>query len=231
MSEQIPLLPADDDSPKARRITTANRDVPRFPGAEVPATDDWEMLKKAALGCRGCDLYRRATQTVFGEGERQAKWMLLGEQPGDQEDIAGKPFVGPAGKLLDRALADAGIDRAQCYVTNAVKHFKWEPRGKRRLHQKPDNAEIAACRGWWEAELRLIAPQFLVCLGGTAARAVFGRAVKVMQERGTLLETPWSKQTLVTVHPSALLRLPDPELREQGYAEFVQDLKLTTKGK
>jgi DNA polymerase len=202
-----------------------NRRIPPLAKAEVPATDDLEVLRKTARGCRACPLYRRATQTVFGEGPANARWVFLGEQPGDQEDLAGRPFVGPAGKLLDRALADAGIDRAQCYVTNAVKHFKWEARGKRRLHEKPDRGEIMACRPWWQAELRLIAPRFLICLGATAARAVFDRVVKVTQERGIIVETPWAEATLVTVHPSSLLRIPDSESRARAYAHFVNDLQ------
>jgi uracil-DNA glycosylase family protein len=192
--------------------------------AEVPRTRSLSVLRSAAKHCEACPLYRNATQTVFGEGPRDARIVFLGEQPGDEEDREGRPFIGPAGRLLDRALAEAGVDRTQCYVTNAVKHFKWEPRGKRRLHQKPNSLEIAACRPWWQAELALLKPQFLVCLGGTAARAVFGREVKVMRERGKLVATPWAEQTLITIHPSALLRAPDPDAREQGFALFVREL-------
>jgi DNA polymerase len=192
--------------------------------AEVPRTRSLTTLRNAARNCEACPLYRNATQTVFGEGPRNARIVLIGEQPGDEEDRKGRPFVGPAGRLLDRALAEAGVDRAQCYVTNAVKHFKWEPRGKRRLHQKPNSLEIAACRPWWQAELALIKPQFLICLGGTAARAVFGRQVKVMRERGKLVATPWAERTLITIHPSALLRAPDAAARERGFALFVREL-------
>jgi DNA polymerase len=192
--------------------------------ADVPRTRSLSTLRTAARGCEACPLYRNATQTVFGEGPRHARIVFIGEQPGDEEDRKGRPFVGPAGRLLDRALAEAGVDRAQCYVTNAVKHFKWEPRGKRRLHQKPNSREIAACRPWWQAELALIKPQFLVCLGGTAARAVFGREVKVMRERGKLVATPWAERTLITIHPSALLRAPDDATRERGFALFVREL-------
>jgi len=186
--------------------------------------DPWRELRERACHCEACPLYRRATQTVFGEGPPTAQIVFLGEQPGDQEDRDGRPFVGPAGKLLDRALADAGIDRAKCYVTNAVKHFKWEPRGKRRLHKKPNETEIAACRPWWQEELRLIRPRFLVCLGATAAKAVFGRIVKIMTERGALMESEWAEHALVTVHPSSLLRVPDPAQRKDAYARFVADL-------
>ncbi|HEV7868643.1 MAG TPA: UdgX family uracil-DNA binding protein [Chthoniobacteraceae bacterium] len=194
--------------------------------APVPATDDWEVVRRAALKCTACPLYRLGTQTVFGEGPRDADIVFLGEQPGDQEDREGRPFIGPAGQLLDRALVEAGVNRERCYVTNAVKHFKWEPRGKRRIHQKPDTAEIGACKPWWKAELALIKPRRLVCLGGTAARAVFGRVVKVTQERGSFVETEFASETLITVHPSSLLRAPDPAARERDYALFVRDLAL-----
>jgi uracil-DNA glycosylase family protein len=192
--------------------------------AQVPQTRSLSALRNAARSCEACPLYQNATQTVFGEGPRHAAVVLIGEQPGDEEDRKGKPFVGPAGRLLDRALTEAGVDRSQCYVTNVVKHFKWEPRGKRRLHQKPNSSEIAACRPWWKAELALIKPRILVCLGSTAARAVFGREVKVMRERGKVVATPWAERTLITIHPSALLRVPDAEAREQGFALFVREL-------
>jgi len=197
--------------------------------AKVPATSDWDVLRGAARTCKACPLYKNATQTVFGEGPLKARIVLLGEQPGDAEDLEGRPFVGPAGRLLERALAEAGVDRARCYVTNAVKHFKWKPRGKRRLHEKPNNAEIAACRPWWQAELKLIRPQFLVCLGGTAARAVFEREVKVMSERGSIVKTAWAERTLVTIHPSSLLRIPDSEARHREFARFVGELTLLAK--
>jgi uracil-DNA glycosylase family protein len=183
-------------------------------------------LRTAASACRACPLYKNATQTVFGEGPLDARIVLIGEQPGDAEDREGRPFVGPAGNLLDRALAEAGVDRAQCYITNAVKHFKWEPRGKRRLHKKPNNAEIGACRPWWKAELALIKPQFLVCLGSTAAHAVLEREVKVLRERGSFVKTEWAERTLITIHPSSLLRMPDPESKAREFARFVEELAL-----
>jgi DNA polymerase len=199
---------------------------PRLSVASPPETDNWQTLRRAALHCEACPLYRHATQTVFGEGREHARIVLIGEQPGDQEDREGRPFVGPAGRLLDRALVEAGIDREKCYVTNAVKHFKWKERGKRRLHQKPDRGEITACRPWWVAELRLLQPEFIVLLGSTAAKAVLERDVKVTQERGHFVETPWSKRTLITVHPSSLLRMPDPETKAREFARFVKDLRL-----
>ncbi|HEY5895649.1 MAG TPA: UdgX family uracil-DNA binding protein [Chthoniobacterales bacterium] len=194
--------------------------------AVVPKTDDWPRLRRAASRCRACPLWENATQTVFGEGPQTASIFLIGEQPGDREDREGKPFVGPAGKLLDRALADAGVDRDACYVTNAVKHFKNEPRGKRRLHKKPNQSEISACEPWWKAELALIRPRTLVCLGATAAHVVFERVVRVQKERGAFLVSPASERTLVTVHPSSLLRLPDSADRNREYGRFVDDLKL-----
>jgi DNA polymerase len=193
--------------------------------ATVPSTRSLAVLRKAALRCRACPLYRNATQTVFGEGPKNARIVFIGEQPGDSEDREGRPFVGPAGKLLDRALAEIGISRESCYVTNAVKHFKWKPRGKRRLHEKPDRGEIHACRPWWNAELALLRPHMLVCLGSTAARAVFERDVKITAERGVFVETPWCPRTLITVHPSALLRIPDSAGRAREYARFVADLR------
>jgi uracil-DNA glycosylase family protein len=192
--------------------------------AGPPVTKNWNELRKAARSCRACPLYRNATQTVFGDGPRKARIVLMGEQPGDQEDLEGRPFIGPAGRLLDRALAAAGVDRDGCYVTNAVKHFKWEPRGKRRLHKKPNGREIAACRPWWQAELRMLQPRFLVCLGATAAHAVSGRPVKVTLERGRFFRTEWAERTLITVHPSSLLRVPDAESREREFARFVREL-------
>lgn len=193
--------------------------------APVPPTDDWDAVRDAALGCRACPLWKIGTQTVFGEGRKRAKMMMLGEQPGDQEDLAGKPFIGPSGKLLDRALEEAGIDRGTVYVTNTVKHFKWEPRGKRRLHKKPGAREIAACRPWLEAELRIVKPALLVCLGSTAAQAIFGPAFRVTQDRGRVLESPLAPRVLATVHPSSLLRAPDEETRLREYEKFVADLR------
>jgi uracil-DNA glycosylase len=189
----------------------------------VPERPSLPKLREAAAGCTACDLYKTGTQTVFGEGTRKAEAMFVGEQPGDQEDRAGKPFVGPAGRLLDEALADAGIDRAQVYVTNVVKHFKWVGRGKRRIHQKPNWAEVAACRPWLDAELAVVEPRVLVCLGATAAQALLGRQFRVTQQRGRPVESELAEHVLATIHPSAILR--DPESREQEYAAFVDDLK------
>ncbi|HEV7403517.1 MAG TPA: UdgX family uracil-DNA binding protein [Chthoniobacteraceae bacterium] len=200
-------------------------DAEEWHPARPPETTSLRTLATAAAGCQACPLYKDATQTVFGEGPRDAEIVLLGEQPGDQEDLAGHPFVGPAGLLLDRALGDAGVDREKCYVTNVVKHFKWEPRGKRRLHQTPNSRDIAACRPWMEAELGILQPRLLVCLGATAAKAVFGPAMRVTQARGKFLESLYAKRTLVTVHPSSLLRAPTDEAREENYKLFVADLR------
>ncbi len=190
----------------------------------LPATLSLPTLREAARGCRGCELYRLGTQTVFGEGLREAPVMLVGEQPGDQEDIQGRPFVGPAGKLLDRALIEAGIDRSRTYVTNAVKHFKWEPRGKRRIHQKPTWAELTACRPWLDAELAVVKPRVLVCLGATAAQALLGRQFRVTRQRGQLVPSPLAEHVTATIHPSAILRARD-EQREAEYDAFVDDLR------
>jgi len=190
----------------------------------VPPRPSLASLRGAAADCRACPLWQRGTQTVFGEGERHARVVLVGEQPGNDEDLAGKPFVGPAGKLLDRALEQAGIDRGRVYVTNVVKHFKWEPKGKRRIHAKPNAGEIAACRPWLEAELELIRPEVLVCLGATAAQALLGRRFRVSQERGTFVDSPLARYTTATVHPSAILRAPDDDARHAEMAHFVDDL-------
>jgi len=195
---------------------TAN---PLFP-AKVPE------LRAEATNCRACSLWKNATQTVFGEGPTDAEIMLVGEQPGDKEDLAGKPFVGPAGQVLDRALKDAGIEREKTYVTNAVKHFKFVPRGKARIHQKPMTAEIRACRQWYEAELEAIKPSLVVALGATAAQSVLGKITAIGKVRGKILDTADGAKTLVTVHPSYLLRLPDPNAKEREYARFVDDLKI-----
>jgi DNA polymerase len=197
--------------------------------ASTPETSSLATLKKAAKTCTACHLYKHATQTVFGEGAKGATLMLLGEQPGDQEDIAGKPFVGPAGKILDRALEEAGIDRGEVYVTNTVKHFKWEPRGKRRIHKKPNSREIAACRPWLEAELRIVGPGLLVCLGATAAQAIFGPTFRVTRDRGKIMSSEFAPKVLATVHPSSLLRQPDEESREREYKLFVADLRVALK--
>jgi uracil-DNA glycosylase len=181
-------------------------------------------LRKEAAGCKACDLYKTATQVVFGEGPSGAEAMFVGEQPGDQEDTAGRPFVGPAGKLFDQALEDAGIDRGKVYVTNVVKHFKWVGRGKRRIHQKPNWAEIAACRPWLDGELAAVEPRVLVCLGATAAQALLGRQFRVTRERGKPVDSDLAEHVLATIHPSAILR-GEPESRDQEYAAFVRDLK------
>jgi DNA polymerase len=197
--------------------------------ATPPETSSLTEVRKAASNCTACHLYKRATQTVFGEGPKRAPIMLMGEQPGDFEDVAGKPFVGPAGKILDRALAEAGINRDEVYVTNAVKHFKWEPRGKRRIHRKPNSREIAACRPWLEAELRLIKPKLLVCLGSTAGQTIFGPSFRVTRERGKVLSSKLAPKVVTTVHPSSLLRQPDEMSRDREYARFVVDLRVALK--
>jgi len=185
-----------------------------------------ERLRAEAAHCTRCDLYRDATQAVFGEGPAKARLMLVGEQPGDKEDLEGKPFVGPAGRMLDKALQEAGVNRAEAYVTNAVKHFKWEPAGKRRLHKKPNSREIAACRPWLVSEIESLQPELIVCLGVTAAQSVLQRAVKVTEERGKLLDSPFGVKALVTVHPSSLLRIQDRPDKETAWKAFVRDLKL-----
>src|ERR671915_2042881 len=183
----------------------------------VPDTTNIRKLNAAAHECRGCDLYKTATQVVFGAGPKKARVMFVGEQPGDQEDRQGQPFVGPAGALLDKALEDAGIPRDDVYVTNAVKHFKWEPRGKRRIHKKPRVSEIKACRPWLEAELRAVKPAVLVCLGATAAQSVLGPQFKLMQHRGTVIPSSLAERVVATIHPSAVLRAPDSEGRREAY--------------
>src|SRR5437879_3715116 len=197
--------------------------------APVPDTSSLNEVREAARDCTACHLYKRATQTVFGEGPKRAPIMLVGEQPGDYEDVAGKPFVGPAGKILNRALEDAGINRDEVYVTNAVKHFKWEPRGKRRIHQKPSARDIAACRPWLEAELRLVEPKLVVVLGSTAGQTIFGPSFRVMKERGKVLSSRLAGKVVATVHPSSLLRQPDEASREREYKNFVADLRVAVK--
>ena len=199
--------------------------------ANAPPPDDQKgkiplaELAESARGCTACDLHETGTQTVFGEGGPESKLMFVGEQPGDQEDKSGHPFVGPAGKLLDRALAEAGIDRKLVYLTNVVKHFKWEPRGKRRIHAKPNGAEIAACRPWLETEIALVKPRVLVCLGATAAQALLGRAFKVTRQRGTFVPSTLAPRVTATVHPSSILRAPDEDSRRAEMRLFVRDLK------
>jgi len=183
-------------------------------------------VRDDAKNCRACDLYKHATQAVFGEGPAKATVMLIGEQPGDAEDLSGHPFVGPAGQLLDRALADAGIDRRAVYLTNAVKHFKFEPRGKRRIHKKPRASEIAACRPWLDAEIALVKPRVIVCLGATAAQALLGKSFKVTAHRGVFVPSPLVPRVLATVHPSSILRAPDAEARRTEMQRFVSDLRV-----
>jgi DNA polymerase len=183
-------------------------------------------LREEAAACRACPLWKDATQTVFGEGPKHAPIMLVGEQPGDKEDLAGKPFVGPAGQMLDRALEEAGVDRAKIYVTNAVKHFKFVPRGKIRLHQKPNTPEIKACRQWYERELAVIGPELVVAMGATAAQSVLGKITPINKNRGHLIDLEGGRKALVTVHPSYLLRLPDQDAKAREYERFVEDLKI-----
>ncbi len=190
------------------------------------ASPSLETLREAAADCRACPLWKNATQTVFGEGPQAARAMLVGEQPGDREDLAGKPFVGPAGLMLDRALEEAGIDRKKVYVTNAVKHFKFLARGKIRLHQKPTTSEIKACRPWYERELASIKPDLVVAMGATAAQSVFGKITPINRNRGRLIDLDDGIKALVTVHPSYLLRLPDADAKAREYRRFVDDLKI-----
>ena len=194
----------------------------------LPAELTLPALREASAGCRGCHLWQVGTQTVFGEGAREAEALFVGEQPGDQEDRTGKPFVGPAGRLFDEALDAAGIDRTSVYVTNAVKHFKWTARGKRRIHQKPNASEVAACRPWLDAELQVIKPRVLVLLGATAAQALLGRQFRVTQHRGELLESDLAEAVTATVHPSSILR-GEPAEREANFGAFVDDLKVVAK--
>jgi uracil-DNA glycosylase family protein len=194
--------------------------------AFLPDTLSLTSLREAAAGCTACPLHLTGTQTVFGEGRAGSRLLFVGEQPGDKEDQEGRPFVGPAGRLFDEALEEAGIDRSAAYVTNAVKHFKWQPRGKRRIHQKPNAAELAACRPWLDAELEVVKPEALVCLGATAAQALLGRSFRVTRDRGTLLDSPLAPVTVATVHPSSILRAPDDESRRRERALFVDDLRV-----
>jgi uracil-DNA glycosylase family protein len=203
----------------------AKRDRSTSAGELIPKRPTIATIRAAARTCQACDLYKRGTQTVFGEGGSKAALMLVGEQPGDQEDLSGHPFVGPAGKLLDRALAEAGIDRASVYVTNVVKHFKWEPRGKRRIHKKPNAGEIAACRPWLDTEIQLVKPRAVICLGATAAQALLGRTFKVTAHRGEFVPSPLAPLLLATVHPSSLLRERDEETRRRETERFVDDLR------
>jgi uracil-DNA glycosylase len=190
----------------------------------LPPRPTLPALRDAAAGCQACELWKTGTRTVFGEGASPAELMLVGEQPGDREDEEGRPFVGPAGAVLDRALRDAGMDRTAVYLTNAVKHFRWVRRGKRRLHQRPDTVHVAACRPWLRAEVEAVRPRLLVCLGATAAQGLLGSSFRVLRERGRFFPSPLDVTVMATVHPSSILRAPDPEARERAYADFVRDL-------
>jgi uracil-DNA glycosylase len=206
--------------------------MPRRPATTaveyVPDRSTLSALREAVQTCRGCDLYAHATQAVFGEGPARSRLILVGEQPGNEEDLKGRPFVGPAGRLLDRALKDAGIERSQVYVTNAVKHFKFEERGKRRIHKKPGQGEIDACRPWLETEVALLKPRVIVCLGATSAQAILGKQHRLTEQRGQFVEHPWAPYVTSTVHPSAILRAPDEESRHEEYRRFVADLEKVT---
>ena len=191
----------------------------------IPPTTSLDELRQAAARCTACDLYKNATQTVFGEGESGARVMLVGEQPGDREDLAGDPFVGPAGRILDEGLEAAGVDRRDAYVTNVVKHFKWEARGKRRIHKKPNALEIAACRPWLDAEMEAVGPELVVCLGATAAQALLGRDFRITKQRGQFFEGLLGPTVTATVHPSSILRAPDEAARDAETRRFIADLK------
>ena len=209
--------------PKKPRSQTDN------PAAPIPARPTIDRARNASKDCQACDLWKRATQTVFGDGAPGAQLMLVGEQPGNEEDLSGHPFVGPAGRLLDRALAEAGIDRATVYVTNVVKHFNWEPRGKWRIHKKPRPSHIAACRPWLDIEFAIVKPRAVVLLGATAAQALLGAAFRVTQHRGELIDSPLAPIVLATVHPSSLLRAPDDETRHRETERFIDDLRLVVR--
>ena len=225
----------DPDVVRLRRIAKPILEADlaaRTPGAAqfVPKTDDLEELRLAAASCRGCDLYRDASQTVFGRGPRSARAVLVGEAPGDQEDLQGAPFVGPAGEVLDRALVEAGLPRNEVYVTNAVKHFKFIRTPKRRIHQTPGTVEIGACRPWLQAELALIRPEMVVCLGGTAAKALFGGDFRIMKQHGQIFfDTGWAPKAMATLHPSAVLRAEDAAGGDRLYAMLVTDLRLVSR--
>lgn len=202
----------------AKKPTTSAADF-------IPADHSLPALAAAAAGCQGCELYQHATQTVFGEGPQSARVMIVGEVPGDQEDRQGKPFIGPAGKLLDEALAEVGFDRSQVYVTNAVKHFKWEAQGKRRLHKTPRRIEVNACKPWLESEIAAVQPKLIICLGATAAQSLLGASFRVTQQRGEILPSAFPAQVMATYHPSAILRAPTPEARAQMRSDLVADLR------
>lgn len=197
--------------------------------AQPPNTRSVEELREAAASCHGCDLWEHATQTVFGEGDGHARVMLVGEQPGDQEDLSGKPFVGPAGRLLDKALGEAGIDRSRVYVTNAVKHFRWVRRGKRRLHEKPSATQVRACRPWLESEIEAVRPRTIVLLGATAAQSVMGPDFRVSRQRGEVLSSPFGVPVVATVHPSSILRAADEASRDAALEAFISDLRVAAR--
>lgn len=218
MPTRSPPVPADPPVAVPRERPSASAEF-------IPATRALPTLRRAAASCTACALHRLGTQVVFGEGPPDARLVLVGEQPGDKEDRSGRPFVGPAGALLDRVLAEVGLPREQVYLTNAVKHFKWKPSGKRRLHVKPGATEIQACRGWLLAELELIKPAMIVCLGATAAQAFLGKQFSVTTSRGQVFATPWAPWWLATYHPSALLRMPEAAGRAEAMAHFSADLR------
>ncbi len=201
--------------------------VAKGAAALIPPSATLATLQRSAKSCKACDLWKLGTQTVFGEGPARARVMFVGEQPGDSEDKAGHPFIGPAGRLLDEVLAEVGIDRSEVYVTNVVKHFKWvaAQRGKRRIHKKPRHSEIEACRPWLDAELQVVRPEVLVCLGASAAQALLGKDFRVTRDRGTLRKSDLAPHVMATIHPASILRAPDPEAREQQRREFVRDLE------
>lgn len=191
----------------------------------IPPVATLDELRGIARGCQACPLWEKGTQTVFGEGQPASTFMFVGEAPGNDEDLAGRPFIGPAGQLFDRALADAGIDRSLAYVTNTVKHFKWEPQGKRRIHVKPNTSEIRACTPWLMAEIASLQPRVVICLGATAAQTLLGKEFRVTQQRGQVLTAPFAEAVIATIHPSSILRAPDPDTRERQYQGFVEDLR------
>ena len=213
------------DKPDLRSQTSEDLKESKDAEEFFPDRKTLPAFREAAADCRACDLYKRGTQTVFGAGTRNAEVLFIGEQPGNDEDLEGEPFVGPAGKLLDKALEEAGIDRQKAYVTNVVKHFKWEPRGKRRIHKKPNAKEIAACRPWLEAEIEIVKPKVIVCLGATAAQALLGSKFRVSKDGGKFIESDLAPYIIATVHPSAILRAPDDETRHEQKRRFIDDLK------
>jgi DNA polymerase len=206
----------------------SNKNPPESAEDFFPEKKTLSAFRKAAADCKACELWERGTQTVFGEGTSRADVLLVGEQPGNEEDLSGKPFVGPAGRLLDKALEEAGIDRSRAYVTNVVKHFKWEPRGRKRIHEKPNARERAACRPWLDAEISLVKPRVVVCLGASAAQTLLGPKFRVTKDRGRAIESTVAPYIVATIHPSAILRAPDEETRDREKRLFIEDLMLVT---